>query len=166
MAAGSTYTPIATTTLGTATSGVSFSSFSSAYTDLIIIANFQYDTSGIYTKLTFNGDNSGTTYSFTYILGDGSTASSGRNANTPEIGVGYIASTGQSTVETIYIFNYSNTTTYKTVLDKNANAGNRIQADVGLWRNTAAITSIALNASAGAKYIAGSTFTLYGIQAA
>jgi hypothetical protein len=166
MAAGSTYTPIATTTVGTATTGVSFSSFPSTYTDLIIIANFQYDTNGIYTKLTFNGDNAGTTYSFTYILGDGSTASSGKNANTPEIGVGYIATTSQSTVETINIFNYSNTTTYKTVLDKNANAGNRIQADVGLWRNTAAITSISLAASAGAKYTTGSTFTLYGILSA
>jgi hypothetical protein len=34
-----------------------------------------------------------------------------------------------------------------------------------LWRNTAAITSIVLDAD-GANFSTGSTFTLYGIQAA
>ena len=37
MAAGSTYTPIATTTLGSAQADVTFSSISGSYTDLVLI---------------------------------------------------------------------------------------------------------------------------------
>jgi hypothetical protein len=158
-----TYTPIASTTLTSNQATVTFSSISSAYTDLVIIANFQYNTNGIYTKLTYNGDNAGTTYSSTYIIGNGSAASSGRVANTPEIGIGYLATTSQFAVQTVNILNYSNSTTYKTCLSRFGNVGDRTQADVGLWRNTAAITSVALTASGSANYTAGSTFVLYGI---
>jgi hypothetical protein len=40
MPAGSTYTPIATTTLGSAQADVTFNSFS-GYTDLVLVANVQ-----------------------------------------------------------------------------------------------------------------------------
>jgi len=163
--ATNTYVALDKVTVGSAVATVTFSSIPSTYTDLKIVADFQYDTSSIYTKLTYNGDNAGTTYSFTYILGDGSAASSGRNANTPEIGIGYLATSTQRGVQTVDILNYSNSTTYKTCLARLGNAGNRTEGDVGLWRNTAAITSISLTASGSAKYIAGSTFSLYGIKA-
>jgi hypothetical protein len=62
--------------------------------------------------------------------------------------------------------NYSNTTTNKTILSRINNAENSTVARVTLWRNTAAISTIFLTEGNGANFIAGSTFTLYGIKAA
>jgi hypothetical protein len=48
----------------------------------------------------------------------------------------------------------------------NAASGSRYTvAEVGLWRNTSAITEIDLKFVTG-NLVAGSTFTLYGIKAA
>jgi hypothetical protein len=161
-----TYEPIATTTLGSAAAVVTFSSITATYTDLIIVADFNYDTNGIYTKMTFNGDKTGTTYSFTYLTGDGSSATSGRYANTPEIGAAYMATTSLRSAWIANIMNYSNTTTYKTAMNKTAIGSGYVQVDLGIWRNTAAITTIDLTCSGAGKYSVGSTFTLYGIKAA
>ena len=62
----------------------------------------------------------------------------------------------------INIQNYSNTTTYKTALVRYNNGGVIVEGIVNLWRNTAAITQIDFGNSS-ANYLAGSTFTLYGI---
>jgi hypothetical protein len=65
--------------------------------------------------------------------------------------------------------NYSNSTTYKTVLGRSNRASSDTAADVGLWRSTSAITRIDL-AMGGSfptnNFASGSTFTLYGIAAA
>jgi hypothetical protein len=55
MAAGSTYTPIATTTLGTAQSSVSFSSFS-GYTDLVLVSSTKAATSDQNIAVRFSSD--------------------------------------------------------------------------------------------------------------
>ena len=62
MAAGSTYTPIATTTLGSAASSVTFSSISGSYTDLILITNPSSATTDQSIYVQFNAD-TGTNYS-------------------------------------------------------------------------------------------------------
>jgi hypothetical protein len=163
MAAGSTYTPIATTTVsGTGTSSVSFSSFS-GYTDLILVINGSVG-SNCGLQMKFNSD-SGSNYSFTRITGDGSSASSDRSSNASFMELGYYLSSAQN-MNVIQIMNYSNSTTYKTVLNRasaiTANIG--AQAYVELWRSTSAITSLAVTASG--NYSNGTTFTLYGIAAA
>jgi len=61
--------------------------------------------------------------------------------------------------------NYANTTTYKTFLVRGANTAGNIDADVGLWRSTAAINSVTVLIGSG-SLSSGSTFTLYGIAAA
>jgi hypothetical protein len=163
MAAGSTYTPIATTTVsGTGTSSVSFSSFS-GYTDLILVINGSVG-SNCGLQMKFNSD-SGSNYSFTRITGDGSSATSDRSSNASFMELGYYLSSAQN-MNVIQIMNYSNSTTYKTVLNRaSANTANiGAQAYVELWRSTSAITSLAVTASG--NYSNGTTFTLYGIQAA
>ena len=60
-----TYTPIATTTLGSAQSSYTFSSISSAYTDLILIYNGTVTATGKDVRFYYNGDNSSGLYSFT-----------------------------------------------------------------------------------------------------
>jgi hypothetical protein len=167
MAAGSTYTPIATTTLGSAASSYTFSSISGSYTDLIleIVAG---NTTGVQeAKLVFNSD-TGTNYSKTYVSGNGTAASSGRRSN--ETGCVLDAVGGMTTAVSQYnsqthIQNYSNTTTYKTVLCRANSTDYGTEALVYTWRSTAAITSIQAICFTG-NFQTGSTFTLYGIQAA
>ena len=69
------------------------------------------------------------------------------------------------TSNTIDIMNYSNATTFKTCLVRAGAANNSTLATVGLWRNTAAITSVSITCD-GANFVIGSTFSLYGIKAA
>lgn len=167
-----TYTPIATTTLGSNQSTVSFSSIPSTYTDLILILNAKTNASGSdsYYGLAFNGDNTSGLYSSTRLYGDGS-AVSNRYSNINYLGLwsmsGNPASFG---INILNIQNYANSTTYKTTLARNNNAGATTQACVGLWRNTNAINSITIYpepvSGAGQLWISGSTFTLYGIASA
>jgi hypothetical protein len=61
--------------------------------------------------------------------------------------------------------NYSNTTTYKTVLNRMDDASTYVATNVGLWRSTAAINSITIVAGTGNLPV-GLMATLYGITAA
>lgn len=159
----STYTPIATQTLTGATGSVSFASIPSTYTDLILtIEGTVQSNCGI--QLRFNSD-SGSNYSFTRMTGDGSSASSDRSSNATFMELGYYVTTIRN-MNIVQIMNYSNSTTYKTVLNRaNAQSVNiGAQAYAELWRSTSAINSITINASG--NLASGSTLTLYGIQAA
>ena len=114
----STYTPLATQTLGGATSSVSFSSIASTYTDLVLVIDGTVGSNcGI--QLKFNSD-SGSNYSFTRMTGDGSSATSDRSSNATFMELGYYVSSTRN-MNILQIMNYSNTTTYKTVLNR-ANA--------------------------------------------
>jgi hypothetical protein len=167
MAAGSTYTPIATNTLGSTQQTVTFSSISGSYTDLVLVCNF--GTSGVTNAgMRLNSD-TGTNYSLTYLEGNGTSATSGRATNDSRINftsASWYASTGFANIITVNFNNYSNTTTYKTMLSRNGAADRGTMASAGLWRNTAAITSIQVYVDSGITFPIGSTFTLYGIQAA
>jgi hypothetical protein len=164
MPAGSTYTPISTTTLGSAAASYTFSSISGSYTDLILICSSKAAGAGDF-LINLNGD-SGTNYSFTRISGNGTTASSARGTSNTSSFIGSIPGTGSEfSVNTIQFQNYSNSTTFKTFIGRTAFASNNTSAVVSLWRNTAAITSIAISSNGG-NLQTGCTFTLYGIAAA
>ena len=170
MAAGSTYVPIATTTLSSATPTITFSSISGSYTDLIIAGGLRVDNSSSGSQnavIRFNSD-SGSNYSWTYFLANGSNAYTSRTSNATELLVSTVGNdnTARYSSEIWQINNYSNTTTYKTVLLRhNADYDNQLQCWVGLWRSTSAINSISITAGS-ANWAAGSTLTLYGIAAA
>jgi hypothetical protein len=168
MAAGATYTPIATTTVsGTSTATVTFSSIAGTYTDLIIVANGSITVTDD-TYVQFNGSG-GTGYSGTYIAGNGSAASSGRYTSNDSIVADYTSypnTTGGAWTAIYQFMNYANTTTYKTCLIRSNNAGIGTNAGVHLWSSTAAITSIALKTQGTPKWGNGTTFTLFGIAAA
>jgi hypothetical protein len=168
MPAGSTYTPIATTTLGSAQADVTFNSFS-GYTDLVLVANVQLTSAGQSFLYQYNGV-TGNSYSFTILKGNGSSASSDRRSNVNyQIGAGWDAglptSSSFATV-IINIQNYANTSTYKTSVARGSNAsGGDLTATVNMWSSTNAITSLRFYSGSG-NLNTGSTFTLYGIQAA
>jgi hypothetical protein len=163
----STYEPIATTTLGTAAATLTLSTIPGSYTDLVLVASVKASTSGQGLTMQFNGDGgAGSLYSTTGLRGNGTAASSFRQSNTNNVLLSNFAEppTGSPNVCIAQFSNYSNTTTYKTVLVRANSAGFGVDALVGLWRNTNAITSIKIDISGGNMSI-GSTFTLYGIKA-
>ena len=162
MPAGNTYEAIATQTLGSAAATVTFSSIPSTYTDLVLIVNSARTTSDDSVSLEFNGD-TGSNYSRTILYGTGTSALSFRESNASLIEIGIQNASNSTNI--FNIMNYANTTTNKTVVARANAIGVRVSAGVGMWRNTAAITSIKL-ATGGSTFIAGSTFSLYGIKAA
>ena len=173
MAAGQTYTPITSTTLGSSQSSVNFTSIAQTYTDLVLVVSAKVS-SATYdiTAMSINGITSG--YSKTYLQGDGSSALSGRQTAEIRLRGGYLPGTNYSnefSVDTYHFMNYSNTTTYKTVLCRlnaynTVNLGFNTQAQVCLIPTTSAITSISIATANGANLYTNSTFTLYGITAA
>jgi hypothetical protein len=170
MPAGNTYEAIATQTLGSSAASVTFSSIPQTYTDLVLVTNEKQTGSPNIraSAMQFNSD-TGSNYSFTEMYGDGATAGSVR-ASTGRIYYAYdvFADTSNFGLTTItHFMNYSNTTTNKTVLTRASNAsGGGTSAMVGLWRSTAAISSIYLYLDNLSSFSTGSTFSLYGIKAA
>jgi hypothetical protein len=159
----STYEKIATTTVSTPVLNVTFSSISSAYTDLVLVCGYSRSGGGNNISLRLNG--AGSNYSETYLEGDGSTTYSGRHTNDSNMRVAFInggTGTEQSTL-ILNFMNYSNTTTYKTVLSRYSETTSDVGAAVGLWRSTSAINSIEIGRSATVNWDAGSVLTLYGI---
>jgi hypothetical protein len=160
----STYEKIATTT-GTGSSGVfTFSSIPSTYTDIKVVLAGTTSSNGSI-LLTFNSDTA-TNYSLTSLAGSGTTASSGRGSTRANIFVpwfyGFFGSTQANLL--IDVMNYSNATTYKTALCR-VNTDGGVEAVVGLWRSTSAISTITLTTQAG-NFTTATTATLYGIKAA
>jgi hypothetical protein len=163
MAAGSTYTPLATTTLGSAAASVTFSSISGSYTDLVIVVSGATTAGANNCRFYYNGDNTSGLYSRTTITGNGTSALSSRGT-----GSNYAYAANASTTQSpniINVMNYSNATTFKTAISKGGAADDATTSRVNLWRNTNAITSITVDTD-GSTWVAGSTFTLYGIVAA
>jgi hypothetical protein len=162
MAAGSTYTPIATNTLGSSTATITFGSISGSYTDLVLVVTGTIATGENGNTIQLNGD-TGSNYSVTNVYGISGTAGSNRLTSQNNLQVGR---TGDSeSISIVHFMNYSNTTTYKTVLARGNDVPYFVIATAGLWRSTAAINSIAISNGSG-NFLTGSTFTLYGIAAA
>jgi hypothetical protein len=160
-----TYEIISTQTLGSAAASVTLSSIPQTYTDLVLVAQMQNTGSAQRIELQFNAD-TGSNYSVTRIYGNGTTASTDRFSSVSHIDVAFVSTSGFC-IANHSIMNYSNTTTYKSLVGRWDSEGNSGYATalVGLWRSTAAITSMVLTPN-GVNFATGSKFTLYGIKAA
>jgi hypothetical protein len=162
----STYEPIASQTVGTAVSSVTFSSIPQNYTDLIIVVNSRLSTGLSGTVMQYNGD-TGSNYSYTRVYGnDLNQALSDRASNNTFARFG-LNSTANLTTGICHINNYSNSAVFKTGLGRTGilDFGGYVSFNVNLWRNTSPITSIRIFNEGGANYVTGSTFTIYGIAA-
>lgn len=161
MAAGSTYTPIATQTASGSTTSISFTSIPNTYTDLIVVIGVLGSAADI--DLRINND-SASNYSVTRLYGDGANAGSNKasSQNSIQITLGG-ANPG---VQILQFNNYSNTTSYKTMLQRLNIPGAYAGASVGLWRSTSAINRLDFIAQSANNIQANSTYTLYGIAAA
>ena len=164
----SAYEVISTQTLGSAIADIYFTSIPQTYTDLVLVVSCN---TAAFTQTGFrvNSDNA-TNYSWTEFYGTGSSVGSYRNTSNYCRVNNYGApdTTGRDVMIANFM-NYSNTTTYKTIINRYNNADGGAPgsgAAVNLWRSTSAITSINFLTTSGATFAVGSTFTLYGIKAA
>jgi len=175
MAAGSTYTPIATTTLGTTTSSYTFSSIPSTYTDLVLVLygyGASSDGSSIICRVGNGSTDTGNNYSTTRMGGNGSASSYGRY--TSAAFMRFAALTGQSTSSSnptslvVNFMDYASTTAKKTVLNQISQLGGSYpgtELNANLWSSTSAINTIEIYPYL-ASFAAGTVITLYGIAAA
>lgn len=159
---------IATTTLTTGATTITFNSIPSTYTDLRLVF-FQAGSSTIYGRpnMRFNSD-SGTNYSTITIVGEGTAASSSNWQTESSVRPSnYYLGSGVAFV-TYDILDYKGTSTYKTVLttqNADQNGSGSVTNAVSMWKSTSGITSIELLHPSGAPdtYSTGTTVTLYGI---
>lgn len=166
MAAGATYEPIATTTLGSSSATITFSSIPATYTDLRLILAYKPTSTGAYPYIQFNGDTA-TNYSRTRLSGDGTSAASNQSTNQTFIRLATTMAGGSWGFNTVDVFSYAGST-YKTSLtssQEDQNGSGYVDRQVALWRSTSAITSIVITANTNA-FDVGTTATLYGIKSA
>ena len=157
-----TYTPLATVTLASTSSSITFSAIPATYRDLILIVNGKATAGGSACRLRVNAD-SGTNY--TYVRMYGFSGGAGSDTNTqPFIDIGAM-STSEGLLNITQIMDYSATDKHKTMLVRAQESGlGAVLGTAGRWANTAAITSV--NVYAGSDNFAiGSTFNLYGVIA-
>jgi len=155
---------------GTSTSSVVFSNlgtYSSTYKHLQIRFTSRSSINGGSGVLArFNSD-TGSSYSWHVLLGNGSAVLSTAGTSTTFM-YGGIHSTLANTANifgasVIDILDSYSTTKNKTIKTLTGFAGSRIDFYSGAWRSTSSVTSISL-ISEGENFIAGSRFSLYGIR--
>ena len=160
-----TFELISAVTVGSGgASSIDFTSIASTFTDLCLKVSIRNvnDTPSVY--LRFNGTT--TNHSDRWIYGSGSFADSTSNAN-----IEMLLNLSSSTSNTfgnaeIYIPNYAGSTNKSVSIDAVSENNGTLayaQLDAGLWSNTAAITSIKLQAASG-NIAEFSTAYLYGVK--
>jgi hypothetical protein len=162
-----TYEPITQQTISGTPSTITISSIPSTYTDLVLVCWGWGNTGGGSLTIRGNGDGS-TLYNTTYLYSDGSTVTSGQTGDSAN-GT-YMGRIVQSSTEIgggyIHIFDYANTTTFKTMIGTNFGSNPINWASVGMYRSTNAISSLTLKVESGSDFATGFTVALYGIKAA
>jgi hypothetical protein len=168
------YESIASFTLGSTTSTVTFSSIPSTFKHLQIryIARTNTGASNQdQVHARFNSD-TGSNYAVHRLIGDGSGVYASAATSQTYMNIGYAARNGETSnvfgVGVIDILDYTNTnknTTTRTLTGEDANSGSDelIGLISNLWTNTSAVSQIDIF-STGASFLQYSSFALYGIK--
>ena len=165
------YDSIATVNVGVGgTSSITFSSIPQGYTHLQIRAftgTATYWSNAGYVH--FNGDSTTSNYNEHVLYGSG--ASAGSYYTSPNQGLFYLGkSTSGFDAAVVDILDYTSISKYKVSrslfgYDVNGATG-YIGLASGLWRNTAAVSSITITAGGAGDFAQYSQFALYGIKGA
>lgn len=164
-----TFEPIATTTVASPTTTITFGSIPQTYTTLRIIAYIVSADGSANTYVQFNADTTQANYYLHKAYGyQGANYGYKYNGNFFDIGV----NTGTNPfMFEMDIQQYVRTTNYKTALYRiGAAVRSTVQSGVVsaggiVWQNTSALTSVAFTLG-GANFAVGTNATLYGIKAA
>ena len=170
----STYTLISSQVLGSSAASVTFSSIPQTYKDLVLRVSARSDYSGAAStplKVIVNSVSTGTQYSDTRIVGNGSSASSSNDTNSPywylQFGVtaaGSVTSNVFASGE-LYIPNYTSSANKPMSLTfalEDNSSSSVLGAYAMLDRTTSAVSQLDISPSSG-NFITGSSFYLYGI---
>jgi len=170
-----TYEPIATYTVsGSSAADITFTSVSGTYTDIIVVGYVRSTRAAGIGALGIRVNNdSSSLYSSTRIYSNtaaGTAASDKFQGSYLEIGELASASGGSSIFVPLiaHFNNYSNTTTFKTVLGTTRHSATSVgvQQMIGLYRSTSALTEFKIYDAYGGNLAVGTNVTLYGIKAA
>lgn len=164
--------------LSAAQASITFSSIPATFAHLVIVYQCRSDLSGVdiaQLQLRMNND-TGSTYNSQLVAGNNSTAFAGIQSSATFGTLGYTsaanASTGYASSGSVEIPNYIGTTFFKnaifqTTRDTNGAGANMVHyRGHVVWKSTTAINRLDLFCSGGGNFIAGSRFTLYGINGA
>ena len=174
-----TYEVIEAKTFSAVTS-VTFSSIPQTYTDLVLIvsasayyASPTYLTGGV--RVGNGSVDTGSNYGGVYVYWDGN-GTTGSSRSGSDTSIKYIDITGTPTdtgARGMWILdfnNYSNTTVYKSAMQRNiatqtSNTTDNARFAIQTWKSTSAINTIQILNVDGTNFYS-STATLYGIKAA
>jgi hypothetical protein len=154
-----TYIPLATITLGSAQSSVTFGSIPTTYRDLVLVINGTMSANS-YIGAQFNSDN-GSNYSGIRMYGDGSNPYSSTLSTTYAWFNDFFTNRSTTIAQ---VMDYSASDKHKTVLVRQGSAGNVAGAVASRWANNAAVTSMKIVCEAGKTFSIGTTLNLYGIH--
>jgi len=179
-APGKDFDSIATTTLSTTASSITFSSIPATYKHLQIRL-FAQTNRATYCRdsvnMRFNSD-SGSNYADHSLYGDGANAGAGANTTQTLISAGTIGTSAVLSslmfgVRVIDVLDYANTSKYKTVrsiggLDMNGTGtggvGGLVDLNSGLWQSSTAVTSITFTPAVGTTFNQYTSAALYGVK--
>lgn len=165
-----TYVLISSSTLGSSSKTITFTSIPQTYTDLLFKCNVRTDAGVTVDNIFFTVNGSGSSYSSKLVYGNGTSALSSTGSSTYfdnliQPGASSTANTFGSTE--IYIPNYTGSTnkyfSAESLSENNGTTAWTIFA-AGLWSNTAAITSVTITAPGSGSFITNSSAYLYGIK--
>lgn len=179
----SSFDSIATTTLGSSQTTVTFSSIPSTYKHLQIRCLAKSTGSAgedrMSSQMRFNGDTSAN-YASHYLKGNGTSATAGAVTSStvidyaglswiPDSWSGYANIWGVAIMDILDYTSTNKAKTLRVLSGYNSNGtnttGNNISLTSGLWFKTPeAINSISIICDQSQSFIAGSTFALYGIK--
>jgi len=151
---------------------ITFSSIPSTYTDLCLVFSVRSTRSANFDAvfLRVNGD-TGSSHSYRFLRGSGSSPDSGNNGAASFVYVGQIpaATSTSSTFQnaSVYLPNYA-TSSSKSMSSDSVSENNATEAwallTAGLWSNSSAITSLRLYPENGPNFAQHSTAYLYGVS--
>lgn len=172
------YVPIHTTTLGsnTAATSVSINNIPSTdpsngdpLKDLVFTFSWPGTTGDQYIWALYSGDAIGSNSNYDVIYGNASFYSGtpvvGKSNNGDRHGLNPPYGAHDS-LSQIYIYDYTSTTKWKSILQTVSTSENSLSVQMfgGCWKSLSTISSISFAISGSGTFLAGTTFSLYGVK--
>jgi len=166
--------PIATVTVGTSQSTITFSSIPQNYEHLQLrwIARSDRAATQDFVDIRLNSD-TGANYAAHLLYGEGAAASAAAYVSNTSVGIVFMPAASSTasvfSVGVMDILDYTNTnkyTTTRTLGGADINGSGRIVLGSGVWMNTAAVTTLTIITDNASTFTQYSSFVLYGIKRA
>jgi hypothetical protein len=163
------YDSLATVTLSSAASSVTFAGIPSGYKHLQVRVMALTASSGQVMNMRFNSDSTAS-YTWHFLNGQGTTASAGNatgNTYARFFGQNIGTNTTNPSVSVIDILDYANTSKNKTMRalsGSDNNGSGEVSLESSLWIKTESISSLSIQLNNGSNLSANSSFALYGVK--